>query len=74
MNRLRDLFTREPALIIGLVIAAIGLASAAGLTVTEQLAAAIVAFAGALVALVGFLLTRQRVTPAPKREWETDRP
>lgn len=46
---------REPALILGVVTAAFGLAALFGLPVTEQQIAGVVAFVGAVVALLRFL-------------------
>lgn len=48
---------REPALVLGVVTAAFGIATAAGLDLTPELTGAIVAFLGALMALVRFLTT-----------------
>lgn len=61
MQNIRDLLTKEPNLLIGLVLAAIGVAGAFGLALTEEQTAAIVAFVGAGLALAGFLLGRGKV-------------
>lgn len=61
MERVRDLLTREPALIIGFVVAGIAVLSAFGFVITEEQGAAVVAFVWAFIALVGSLLTRESV-------------
>ncbi len=64
MNNLRDLAANEPALIVGLVVALLGMASAYGLALTQEMIGATVAFVGALLAVVSALATRARVTPS----------
>ena len=63
MEKLKSLALKEPALIVGLVLATLGMASSFGLAVSEEQVAAVVAFAGALLAVVGSLATREVVTP-----------
>lgn len=70
MNNIKDLLTREPALVIGLVVTGLGMLSAFGLAITQEQIAAVVAFVGSLVALSGFLATRDRVSPDQSREDE----
>lgn len=59
---------REPARIMGLVLAVLALAAAFGLALTEEQTAAVVAVVGAVLAVVGSETTRSQVTPVqPKR-------
>ena len=58
---------REPALVVGTVLALIGLVSAFGLGITDGQRDAIVALVGAVLALVGAAATRSQVSPAPLR-------
>jgi 1,4-dihydroxy-2-naphthoate octaprenyltransferase len=62
-ENLKDLVTREPALVVGLVTAFLGMLSAFGLALTQEQVAAVVAFVGAVLAFAGFLYTRGEVTP-----------
>lgn len=55
--------TQEPALWIGLVVAALGLAVAFGVHVTDDQQKAIVAAAEAVLVILGAVATRQLVTP-----------
>lgn len=63
LNRLKN----EPALIVGLVLALIGVAAAFGLSISEDQKAAIVSLVGAVLAIVGAGVTRSKVTPVAKR-------
>lgn len=63
MNTLIDRIRREPALVIGLVLAVIGVASSFGLGITDGQSDAIVALAGAVLALLGAGVTRSQVSP-----------
>lgn len=54
---------REPARIMGLLLAVIALAGAFGLSLTDEQTAAIVAVVGAVLAIVGAETTRSQVTP-----------
>jgi len=58
-----DYIRREPARVTGFVLATIALATAFGLTLTEQQAGAIVGFVGAALVLLGGEVTRSQVTP-----------
>ncbi|MGI8682022.1 MAG: hypothetical protein ACR2JO_07820 [Mycobacteriales bacterium] len=60
----------EPALVVAVVLAVIGVASAFGLGLTDGQADAIVAVVGAVLALVGGAVTRTQVTPAAKHARE----
>lgn len=53
----------EPAMVTALILALIGVASAFGLAVSDDQRAAIVAVAGAVLALVGGGVTRSQVVP-----------
>lgn len=53
----------EPALIVGAIQAGITLAIAFGAPIDEGQKAAILGFAGAVLALVGAVVIRQNVTP-----------
>ena len=63
MDNLKNLVLKEPALIVGLVLATLGMASSFGLAISEEQMAATVAFVGALLAVAGALATREAVTP-----------
>ena len=63
MQAIKNLIVKQPALIVGLVLALLGLLSALGLVVSEEQVAAVVAFVGALLAVLGALVTRSQVTP-----------
>ena len=54
----------EPARVVAVVIAVIGLLTAFGHVVSEEQAAAIVAAVASVLALVGGEVTRSKVTPA----------
>lgn len=62
MNNISNLWGREPALILGLVQAAIVLVMAFGLELDPQQIGAIMAFVNILLAVV----TRSQVTPTSK--------
>lgn len=64
MNNLRDLLANEPALVLGMVVAALNLMGAFGLALTDAQVAAIVGLVGAVLAFVGAMVTRSRVTPS----------
>jgi len=53
----------EPAMVVALVLALIGAASAFGLAVSDDQRSAIVAVAGAVLALIGGGVTRSQVVP-----------
>lgn len=57
LDGLRRVVTREPALLVGLVSAAIGLALVFGLPLTDEQVGAIMLFLGAVIALLRFILT-----------------
>jgi hypothetical protein len=59
-----DRIRREPALVTGLVLAVIGVASAFGLGITDGQRDGIVAAVGAVLALLGAGVTRSQVTPS----------
>ena len=54
---------QEPALVVGVVLAVVGLASAFGLGLTDGQQDAIVALVGAVLALLGAGVTRSQVSP-----------
>lgn len=54
---------REPARIMGLLLAVLALAAAFGLSLTDEQTAAIVAVVGAVLAIAGAETTRSQVTP-----------
>lgn len=60
------LLKMEPARVVGVVLALIGVASAFGLGITDGQQAAIVALVGAVLALVGGETVRSQVTPTAK--------
>jgi hypothetical protein len=64
LKRLGDLIAQEPALVVGLVTAAIALAVGFGVPISLDQQARIVAFTGAILALVGALVVRSQVVPA----------
>ena len=55
---------REPARVVAIVLAIIGVASAFGLGITKGQADAIVSLVGAFLAILGGEVTRSQVTPA----------
>jgi hypothetical protein len=59
MDSLQNLWGREPALIIGLLTAAIALAAGFGLDISAEQVSLITAFAAALLSVV----TRSQVSP-----------
>lgn len=59
LNRIKN----EPALVIGLVLALIGIVSAFGLSISDDQKAAIVSLIGAVLALFGAGVTRSKVAP-----------
>ena len=61
-----DRIKNEPALVVGLVLAVIGVASAFGLGITDGQRDAVVALVGAGLALLGAGVTRSQVTPTRK--------
>lgn len=63
---MKKLITTEPALVSGIVLAIIGVASAFGLGITSGQSDAIVALVGAVLALVGATATRAQVAPMAK--------
>ena len=62
MRSIKNLIVKQPALILGLALAALGLVSIFGLIVSQEQVAAVVAFVGALLALLSALITRSQVT------------
>jgi hypothetical protein len=54
---------REPALVVGFVLAVIGVATAFGLGITKGQSDAIVSLVGAGLALLGAGVTRSQVSP-----------
>jgi len=58
-----DKIKAEPAMVVALVLALIGVASAFGLAVSDDQRSAIVAVAGAVLALIGGGVTRSQVVP-----------
>lgn len=60
----------EPALIVGLVLALIGVVSAFGLSISADQKAAIVSLVGAVLAIVGAGVTRSKVTPVKRHRDE----
>jgi hypothetical protein len=56
----------EPARVVALVLAVIGVATAFGLGITDGQQAAIVAVVGAVLALIGGETVRAQVTPTNK--------
>lgn len=62
------ILTREPARVVAVVLAVIGLLTAFGLGVTAGQTAAIVAVVASVLALLGGEVTRGRVTPTHKRD------
>lgn len=67
LENLRDLLSKEPVIIIGMVQALIGLLAAFGLVLTGFQIAAIIAFVGALIVLLSALLAeRPLVSPSDR--------
>lgn len=64
MEKIKD----EPALVVGVVLAVIGVASSFGLGITDGQQDAIVALVGAVLAIVGAGVTRTKVTPTRKTD------
>lgn len=64
MTRLIELWAREPARVVGLVVAALALLVAFGLPITGEQREAIVGVTIAILAILGAEITRSRVTPA----------
>lgn len=64
----------EPARVVGVVLALIGLLSAFGLGISDDQSAAIVALVGAVLALVGGETVRARVTPTARSRPATGAP
>lgn len=62
LGDLKHLVTHEPARVVGLMIALLGMLAAFGLQITEEQVGAVVAFVGALQAFSGALVTRGRVS------------
>lgn len=60
------LFNREPALIMGMIGAAIALAVGFGLKISGEQVTLIMIFASALIALVTGVVIRSQVVPAEK--------
>jgi quinol-cytochrome oxidoreductase complex cytochrome b subunit len=58
-----NFWQREPAIIVGVVTAALTLATAFGLGLTADQQTAILGFVGAGLALIGSLVVRSQVTP-----------
>lgn len=56
----------EPARVVGVVLAALGLLSAFNLGISDEQTAAVVALVGAVLALVGAETVRAQVTPTRK--------
>lgn len=54
----------EPALIVGAIEAGMVLAVAFGVPISPDQRAAVIGFAGAVIALVGSVIIRANVTPA----------
>ena len=61
------LIAGEPALVIGAVLAIIGVCTAFGLGITKGQSDAIVALVGAVLAFLGSVVTRSKVSPVQKR-------
>lgn len=61
------ILTREPARVVAVVLAVIGLLTAFGLGITAGQSAAIVAVVASVLALLGGEVTRSQVTPTRKR-------
>src|SRR3546814_362466 len=61
-----DIIRREPARVVAVVLAGLGVLAAFGLGITEGQTAAIVALTGAVLALFGGEVTRSQVTPVGK--------
>lgn len=66
MNKIVDIAKNEPALVVGAVVALLGVLAAFGLAITNEQSGAIVAAVGALLALLGAKVTRGKVTPTRK--------
>ena len=60
MDRLQRIFDNEPAMVLGVVQAGLGLAMGFGLTMTSEQMASVLAFTAALLAL----WTRSKVSPS----------
>ena len=63
MNKVLAYLKAEPARVVALVVAAIGLAATLGLSITDEQSGAIVAFVGAVLSIIGGETVRARVTP-----------
>jgi hypothetical protein len=63
MSRFLELWANEPAVVVGVVVALLGLAGAFGLALNEEQTAAIVGVVTAVGAIVSSLVVRSRVSP-----------
>lgn len=63
MDKLVDLWAREPARIVGLVVALLALLVAFGVDITTEQQTAIVGIVTAILIVLGAELTRSKVSP-----------
>lgn len=66
-----NLIRREPALIVGIVVAVITLIVAFGVPIDNGQKSAIVGLVGAILSLLGAGVTRSKVTPVPTKRNES---
>ncbi|WP_152185609.1 hypothetical protein [Segeticoccus rhizosphaerae] len=59
-----DRIKKEPALVVGIIVAVLGVLASFGLGVTDTQAGKIIALAQALLPLLGAGIVRSKVTPA----------
>lgn len=69
---MKNLFKTEPALVLAVVTAILGLLVAFGVSITDVQSGAIVAAVSAVLALVQGAVTRSLVTPVAKDPSNTD--
>ena len=72
MQQILDRLRREPALVTGVVLAVIAVASSFGLGITDGQRDAVVALVSAVLPLVGAAVTRSKVTPVKGYQPEHD--
>jgi hypothetical protein len=66
VNKILTIARNEPARVVGVVLAVLGLLSAFNLDISNEQTAAVVALVGSILALVGAETVRAQVTPTSK--------